>query len=154
MELIEQTLNELKNADANIREAATHRLWNLWTRQAGDIAEMRLQQGTDLLNDHRIEEAEQVFVDLLKKYPDFPEAHNKLATVLFLMGRYDESVAECDATLQMIPYHFGAWNGKGMCLYKLLRYEEAIKSFEMALKIQPYADANRGYIARCRGRLN
>ncbi|MCH7713817.1 MAG: tetratricopeptide repeat protein [Chloroflexi bacterium] len=34
------------------------------------------------------------------------------------------------------------------------RYDEALTSFRKALEIQPYADINREYIARCRANLN
>ena len=71
-----------------------------------------------------------------------------------VQGKFKQSAEECEVTLDKNPHHFGAWNGKGMCLYKLARYDEAIKCFEMAMEIQPYADINRGYIARCRGKLN
>ncbi|NIP99940.1 MAG: tetratricopeptide repeat protein, partial [Nitrospinaceae bacterium] len=95
-------------------------------------------------------EAEKVFLHLIQNHPDFPEAHNKLATLLYLQGNYHDSVTACRLTLKLNPNHFGAWNGMGMCLYKLARFEEAVKSFEKALQIQPYADVNRVYIARCR----
>ena len=42
----------------------------------------------------------------------------------------------------------------GMCLYKLARYDEALKCFKRAIEIQPYADANREFIAQCLGKLN
>ena len=97
---------------------------------------------------------EKIFFELLRKYPSFPEAHNKLATVLYLKGNYAESVEECKTTLKMNPVHFGAWNGLGICLFNLGQYPEAIKCFKKALEIQPFAKNNRIYIARCRGNLN
>jgi len=39
-------------------------------------------------------------------------------------------------------------------LFQLARYTEAIKSFKKALIIQPYAEFNKIYIAKCRGQLN
>ena len=65
-----------------------------------------------------------------------------------------QAIKECEVTLRMNPNHFGAWHGKGLCLYKLASYSEAIESFRSALKIQPYADINRVYIATCMGNLN
>jgi len=56
--------------------------------------------------------------------------------------------------LRRVPYHFGALNGMGLCLFDLRRYEEAITYFQKALEIQPYAVNNHSYIARCRANLN
>jgi tetratricopeptide (TPR) repeat protein len=154
MDNIQEYLDDLKNSDPEIRKRATSGLWGLWYRQAGDAAESQLIRGTRLMSDNHFDEAESVFSDLIKEFPSFPEGHNKLATVLYLQGKFKQSAEECEVTLDKNPHHFGAWNGKGMCLYKLARYDEAIKCFEMAMEIQPYADINRGYIARCRGKLN
>jgi len=154
MEKIQHLLDDLQSENPATRNQATGKLWGIWYQEAGDAAENELHRGEELISDNRLDEAEQVFAGLIRNFPDFAEARNKLATLLFLQGKYEDSVAECERTLKMNPHHFGAWNGMGMCLYKLARYEEAIKSFEMACKIQPYADVNRGYIGRCRGKLN
>ncbi len=154
MEKIQHLLDNLKSESSGIRSQATGKLWEIWYQEAGEAAESELHRGEELISDNRLNEAEQVFVDLIRNYPAFAEAHNKLATLLFLKRQYEDSVVECEQTLKMNPHHFGAWNGMGMCLYQLARYEEAIKSFEMACRIQPYADVNRGYIGRCRGKLN
>ena len=102
----------------------------------------------------KLDEAQAHFEKVIEIYPEFAEAHNKLATVLFLLGDYENSINECKVTLKMNPHHFGAWHGMGLCLYQLANYPKAIESFKSALEIQPYADINRKYIARCMGNLN
>lgn len=149
-----QYLEDLKSEDTETRENATKALWVLWHQQEGAAMEMVLNEGTDLMDRKQLDQALEVFLSLIEKCPDFAEAHNKLATLLFLMGRYDEAVIECDAVLRRIPHHFGALNGLGLCLYELRRFEEAILSFQQALEVQPYALINRTYIARCRSNLN
>jgi len=154
MDKILSLLNDLKNKDPVTRNSATHQLWEIWYQEAGETAEKELQRGVRFISDNHLDEAREVFGNLIKQFPAFAEAHNKLATLLFIEGHYEDAVAACKRTLEINPHHFGAWNGMGMCLYKLARYEEAIKSFAMAGKIQPYADINREYIGRCRGKLN
>ena len=116
--------------------------------------ERELNEGTELMDQQNLDEALIALQILVEKYPDFSEAHNKLATLLFLMGQFDESVKECEEVLRRIPHHFGALNGLGLCLYELKRFEEAILTFQRALEVQPYALINRTYIARCRANLN
>lgn len=154
MDKTEQYLEDLKSEDPAMRENATRELWQLWHRQEGIELERELNKGTRLMDQQKLDEALIVFQTLVEKCPDFAEAHNKLATVLYLMNQYDESVKECEEVLSRIPHHFGALNGLGMCLYELKRFEEAIRSFQKALEVQPYAETNRQFIAHCRASLN
>ena len=147
-------LKELKSSDSATRKKATRALWTLWYEAAGNEAAARLNQGATLIDEKKLDQAEDLFFELIGRYPSFAEAHNKLATVLYLKGEYADSVEECKITLKMNPAHFGAWNGLGICLFNLGNYSRAIPCFERALAIQPFAKINRIYIARCRGNLN
>lgn len=48
--------------------------------------------------------------------PYHAQGYNKRATVLFLLQRYRESVADCRVVLELNPYHFAAAAGMGTCL--------------------------------------
>ena len=154
MDKTSKLLDNLKSENPATRENATFELWTIWHRQKGLELEKELNEGTQLMDQQKHDDALIVFQVLVDKCPDFSEAHNKLATLLFLMGQYDEAVKECEEVLHRIPHHFGALNGLGMCLYELKRFEPAILVFQRALQIQPYAQINRTYIARCRANLN
>ena len=154
MDKTEQHLADLKSADPAVRENATRALWVLWHGQLGPELEKELNVGTEWMDRQQYDQALELFQSLVKKCPDFAEAHNKLATLLFMMGRFEESVLGCEEVLRRIPHHFGALNGMGLCLFDLRRYEEAILYFQKALEIQPYAVNNHTYIARCRANLN
>jgi len=154
MNKIEKLLADLHSQIPEQRQSATMALWSSWYLEAGEQGELEIQKGVDLMDQKSPEQAQFHFENIIKKYPDFAEAHNKLATVLYITEDYEEAIKECEVTLGMNPNHFGAWHGKGLCLYKVARYSEAIESFKSALEIQPYADINRVYIATCRGNLN
>ena len=154
MSKIEKLLVDLHSEIPEQRQSATMALWNSWYLEAGELGELEIQKGVDLMGQKNPEQARYHFESIIKKYPGFAEAHNKLATVLFLMEDYERAIKECEVTLEMNLNHFGAWHGKGLCLYKIARYSEAIESFKSALEIQPYADINRVYIATCKGNLN
>ena len=154
MEDVKKFLSDLHSKAPDLRNSATMALWDCWYFEAGEVAEAYIRKGEDLMGLSKFEEAQAHFEKVIKTYPEFAEAHNKLATVLFLLGDYKNSVNECKVTLKMNPYHFGAWHGMGLCLFKLARYSEAIESFKSALEIQPYANINRKYIATCMGNLN
>ena len=154
MEDEKKLLSELHSKAPELRNSATMALWDFWYFEAGEVAETYIRKGEDLMSLNKFEEAQSHFEKVIKTYPEFAEAHNKLATVFFLLGDYKNSVNECKVTLKMNPHHFGAWHGMGLCLFKLARYSEAIESFKSALEIQPYANINRKYIATCMGNLN
>ena len=154
MEDEKKLLSELHSKAPELRNSATMALWDFWYFEAGEVAETYIRKGEDLMSLNKFEEAQSHFEKVIKTYPEFAEVHNKLATVLFLLGDYKNSVNECKVTLKMNPHHFGAWHGMGLCLFKLARYSEAIESFKSALEIQPYANINRKYIATCMGNLN
>ena len=154
MEDVKKLLLDLHSKAPELRNSATMALWDFWYFEAGEVAETYIRKGEDLMSLNKFEEARSHFEKVIKTYPEFAEAHNKLATVLFLLGDYKNSVNECKVTLKMNPHHFGAWHGMGLCLFKLARYSEAIESFKSALEIQPYANINRKYIATCMGNLN
>ena len=149
-----ELLQNLLSENAQLRQTATKALWNLWLSQAGEKAESRIRTGTKQMDRRQYELAQQEFENLVIDYPKFAEAHNKLATVLYIQRKYVQSIRECQITLEMNPNHFGAWNGLGLCHYELAHYQKAIESFNTALTLQPYADFNKVYIAKCRGQLN
>ena len=149
-----QYLEDLKSEAPAVRAKATRGLWILWHAQAGAEMEQELNEATRLMDRQQHEQALAMFQVLVEKCPEFSEAHNKLATLLFIMGQFEESVKECEEVLRRIPHHFGALNGMGLCLFDLQRHEEAIRCFQKALEIQPYAEINLTYIARCRASLN
>ncbi len=149
-----ELLQDLLSENAQLRQTATKALWDLWLSEAGEKAESRILTGTKQMDKGQYELAQQEFENLVMDYPKFAEAHNKLATVLYMQKKYVQSIRECEMTLEMNPNHFGAWNGLGLCHYKLAHYQKAIESFNTALTLQPYADFNKVYIAKCRGQLN
>ena len=154
MDKTEQYLTDLKSEDPSIRASATRALWVFWHGQLGPELEKELNDGTALMDNEQPEKALEIFMSLVERYPDYSEAHNKLATLLFMMDQFEEAVLECEEVLKQIPHHFGALNGMGLCLFDLRRYEEAIVCFQKALQVQPYAKINLTYIARCRANLN
>ena len=149
-----ELLQDLLSENAQLRQPANKELWDLWFGQAGEKAASRIRTGTKQMDRHQYKLAQQEFENLVMDYPKFAEAHNKLATVLYMQEKYVQSIRECEITLEMNPNHFGAWNGLGLCHFRLAHYQKAIESFNTALTLQPYADFNKVYIAKCRGQLN
>ncbi|CAE7832539.1 unnamed protein product [Symbiodinium necroappetens] len=105
-------------------------LWQTWYFHEDEAARQLLRDGSDLLAEGDLDEAKKRFLHAAILEPGWAEAWNRLATVNYLLGFYDESLAEIDKTLEIVPRHFGALSGRGLVMLKLERYREAVEAFE------------------------
>jgi tetratricopeptide (TPR) repeat protein len=152
--VIDLLLEDLKSADESRREAATQELWRIWFTQKGAYGLELLEQSQTLLQAGKVDQAELILTDLLKAQPDFAEAWNRRAVLYYLQGRYRQSLADCQQVIALVPVHFGALHGMGLCYAALGEYTVAIQAFRRALEVQPHAIANQKMILECTARLS
>ena len=77
------------------------------------------------------------FTAIIKKKPDFAEGWNKRATIYFLVGEYEKSLADCAEVVKRNPDHFGVLSGYGQIYVQLDQPERALDYFQRALKVNP-----------------
>ena len=105
-----------------------------------------LIQGTRLMNGGELSKAYALFTQIIATEPDWSEAWNKRATVLYLMNQYQSSLDDIKTTLTLEPRHFGALSGQALNYIQLKKYEKAIKSYEAVQKIYPLKDSAKKMI--------
>ena len=88
-----------------------------------------------------LEKSYKIFSKIINLAPEWAEGWNRRATVLYLMGRYQDSLDDIDEVLKRESRHFGALSGQGLVHIQLKNYEKAIKSYEKAKKIYPSISA-------------
>ena len=88
-----------------------------------------------------LKEAYGVFSQIILADPNWPEAWNKRATVLYMLGRYEQSQIDIDEVLKLEKRHFGALSGQGLVQTELKNYEKAINSYKEVQKIYPAMQA-------------
>ena len=81
--------------------------------------------------------AYETFTKAIELDSNWAEAWNKRATVLYLMGKYEQSQADIDKVLELEQRHFGALAGQGLVQTALNNYKKAIDSYIKAHKIHP-----------------
>ena len=147
---------QLKNSE-NLSSAqiVEKKIWEIWLIHPSDdrrgfrLTEL-LTQGSRLMNIGELGKAYELFTTIIATEPDWSEAWNKRATVLYLMNRYQSSLDDISITLSLEPRHFGALSGQGLVQIKLGNYEKAIKSYQAVQKIYPSIRAAKVMIPQLR----
>jgi len=112
-------------------------IWDVWMYDSHEGAELALEKACADIAARRFDIAETRLAILVRRRPDWAEAWNKLATLLYLMERDDESVSAIHHTLEIEPRHFGAMCGLGEILRTQGNIEAACLAFSMALRVHP-----------------
>jgi tetratricopeptide (TPR) repeat protein len=150
---IAKLLDDLKQDDAALRDRATQRLWQLWFGQKGEHGREKLQRADNLLAFNHVVAAEELLTELIEACPDFAEAWNRRAILYYTEAKYGKAIADCQQVVKLVPYHFGAWHGMGLCLAELGEFGEASQAFRQAMAIQPHALINQKLMLECTARL-
>jgi tetratricopeptide (TPR) repeat protein len=147
-------LQDLKSDDDEIRDAATQELWRRWFEQKGRMGLQMLQRSQMLQHQGALDEAESVLSQVIRSMPDFAEAWNRRAVVYFMQERYRKAIADCQQTIALNPFHFGALHGMGLCHLKLSEYRPASQAFRQALALQPHSVENQRMLLECSAHLS
>ena len=144
---------QLKNSEILNAIEIENKIWKIWsTHPASDRKGYRLTellaQGSFLMTQQEFNKAYQVFTQIILADPFWFEAWNKRATVLYLLGRYQQSQKDIDEVLKLEKRHFGALSGQGLVQTELKNYEKAINSYKEVQKIYPSMQAPKVMIPR------
>ena len=149
-------LNELfeqlkKSNNVSIAHEIEMKIWNIWvTHPTHDNLTQSLAKGSNLMPNGNLKAAYKIFSTIIESASDWAEGWNKRATVLYLMGRYQDSLIDIDEVLKRENRHFGALSGQGLVQTKLKNYEKAIKSYQAVQKIYPSIRAAKVMIPQLR----
>ena len=137
MEDVDRLVQALRDADPLVRAIAERSLWEVWSRSGDAEVDRLLAIGVEQMTERRGEAAVETFTRIIERRPEFAEGWNKRATVLYLLGEYRRSLADCDEVMKRNPHHFGALSGYGMIHLKLGDPARALAYFERALAVNP-----------------
>jgi tetratricopeptide (TPR) repeat protein len=109
---------------------------NAYSTDSSEDANL-MQRAYDSLNEGDIEDALQLYDELLKVNPTHIHALNYKGLALASLGHYEESIQWYDKVLNIDPTNISALNNKGVALYNLGHYEESIQWYGKVLNIDP-----------------
>ena len=144
---LDKLFTKLKNTKELLSaQVIEKKIWKIWSIHPSDdrrgfrLTEL-LTQGTRLMNMGELSKAYKLFTQIIAVEPDWAEAWNKRATVLYLLGKYQQSQNDIDIVLKLEKRHFGALSGQGLVQTELKNYEKAINSYKEVQKIYPSMQA-------------
>lgn len=124
-----------------------------------ETRELTLDEAVDvgvlLLKQKRNDDADQVFVRILRVAPEYPRALHFAGIAAHLNGRGDDAIRLLEQSLDAQPDEADWHNNFGIVLQERGHLERAIASYERAVALNPeHADAfsNLGVLLRATGR--
>ncbi len=143
----------LKNSENTKAIEIENKIWKIWsTHPSGDRRGYRLTellaQGSLLINQRKLNKAYGLFSQIILEDPKWAEAWNKRATVLYMMGNYEQSQNDINEVLKIEKRHFGALSGQGLVQIELKNYDKAIESYKEVQKLYPSMEAPKVMIPR------
>ena len=143
----------LRDPDRAVRIIAEAALWEIWSRSGDREIDRLFAAGEQEMSEGRWNDAVTTFTTVIARKPEFAEGWNKRATVYYLMGEYQKSLADCDEVMKRNPFHYGALSGYGMIYGQLDQPLRALEFYEQALGVNPNLEGVRNAIELLRDEL-
>ena len=139
---LDSLFNQLKTNDLVIALKTEKKIWKIWSIHSsidrkGHRLTNLLAQGDHFARERNFSKAIDIFSLIISIDSNWAEAWNKRGKVLYLSGRYENSIKDIEKVLQLEPRHFGALSVLGLNQIELKKYKAALKSYQEAQKIYP-----------------
>lgn len=144
----------LHDPEIEVVQMAEHALWSVWFRLGLSSANESFVNGVRLIGEERYAEALAELDDAVAEDPEFAEARNQCAIALYLLERYEESIARCEEAVSLMPCHFGAIAGMGHGYVHGGDLAEALRCYRRARAIHPGLPGIDEHIAEIERRLH
>tara|TARA_Y100001936_G_scaffold193763_1_gene193446 strand:+ start:36544 stop:37098 length:555 start_codon:yes stop_codon:yes gene_type:complete len=125
-------------------------IWALWGLSGDEEIDQLMTIGIGAMGASDGETALTAFNEITTRAPDYAEGWNKRATLFYLAGEHELSIADIKKTLDLEPRHFGALSGLGLVYMALGEERKALDAFEQALEIHPHMEGADTHIRELR----
>ena len=127
----------LISTDLTTIRSTENQIWEIWFNHANEDVEQLIQMGVTRMNYNRYAEAMLIFTQLIENFPDYAEGWNRRATLHYILGNLDESIADIEKVLELEPRHFGALSGLGLVYLQQKQLSKAKQAFENLVDLHP-----------------
>ena len=126
-----------QTADGQVIRITENRIWSIWLQHSNSTVEDLMQMGTVRMNSEMYSEALLIYNRIIENFPDYAEAWNKRATLYYMVGNHDASIADIEKVLALEPRHFGALSGLGLVYIQREELGKAKQAFEDLIAVHP-----------------
>lgn len=123
--------------DETVARDLEKEIWSLWLVTGDEENDQLMKQAINDMNAGSFDSSLQKLNKLVSRMPNHSEAWNKRATVLYLLHRYDESLADISKVLSLEPRHFGAISGIALISLAKGDKKAALEAYRRAVMIYP-----------------
>lgn len=124
--------------DATAAQEIGAQIWAVWTRPSDPVLARRLNEALVTRSMGDAGGAILLLNKLVADYPDYAEAWNQRATMYYLLGDFERSIADCAKVLELEPRHFGALSGRALMYLQLGQRDRALRDMAAAVAIHPF----------------
>lgn len=136
---LDRLFAELKTApNAAAAQQIGQRIWLHWTTPSDPLLAARMSELLAARRQADLLRAIALADGLIADHPDYAEAWNQRATLHYMLGDLDASLADCDEVLAREPRHFGALSGRSLIHLQQGDRALALKDMAAALRIHPF----------------
>jgi len=128
----------LTTDDGPEAQTLERRIWDIWLESGDEKIDALMAIGTRAMGERKFKLALESFDAVIEADADYAEGWNKRATLYYLMGDYEASIADVQRTLALEPRHFGALSGMGLISAALEDEKAALDWYDQALAVNPH----------------
>ena len=130
---------ELHDApDAAAANAISNQIWAVWTTPSDPVLAARVRDVMEARALMDFETGIKLLDQLILDYPDYAEGWNQRATLYYMIGDFEASIADCAKVLELEPRHYGALSGRALMYLQMGKRSLALRDMKAALALHPF----------------
>lgn len=129
------------------------RIWEIWFEHSDPVIVKLMENAVLAMAVDDFASAERALDQVVRLAPDYAEGWNRRATLYYITGRIDASLADIETVLALEPRHFGALSGQGLCHLAKDELAAAAAAFELALQVNPQMEGTRASLEALKEQL-
>ncbi len=130
---------QLKDApDPATADQIDKRVWSLWLTPEDPELARRMTEVLAVRQSMSLEASIRLLDQMVADYPTYAEGWNQRATLYYMTGDLDASLADCAKVLEFEPRHFGALSGRALIYLQQGKRALALIDIKAALEVHPF----------------
>lgn len=141
---IDELFEELRLAENEVEaDQISRQIWSYWFMPSNTRLATHMSVASLSLAENNIESAMTELNIVVTQFPDYAEGWNQRATLHYMLGDFDASLADIEHVLAIEPRHYGALSGRVLIYLAQGKKDLARADMIAALAIHPYLRERR-----------